>query len=124
MGTWGPGNFDDDTAADGLSIIVGELTEKLREEFEGTTNLEPDEWGGPMVPAWLEILVLFKEQEWVGSDLPPSSTIAEWKRTYLEVWDGYIDELEPAPDYKRDRRAVLEKTFDRAIALSTEIRPS
>jgi hypothetical protein len=31
MGSWGAGNFDEDTAADHLSIITGQLVEDIRE---------------------------------------------------------------------------------------------
>ncbi len=33
MGTWGPGNFDDDTVADGLSEITDDLIAKIAEVF-------------------------------------------------------------------------------------------
>lgn len=53
MGTWGTGNFDDNTASDGLSELMSSIIDKINEEFEDDSNLEPDEWGGCMVPAWL-----------------------------------------------------------------------
>ena len=120
VGTWGLGNFDSDIAADGIEELVAAITAQICEQFEDPTNLYPDEWGGHMVPAWLEILVLFCEKGWLGSGLPPATTLAEWKQRYLETWDAHIDELWPKPGYKRDRRVVLESTFDRAICLSAD----
>lgn len=55
MGVWGPGNFDSDTVADGLGALTGRIVDDITAEFEDDSSLEPDEWGGEMVPAWLEI---------------------------------------------------------------------
>ncbi|MFF2555188.1 DUF4259 domain-containing protein [Nocardia sp. NPDC058058] len=119
MGVWGPGNFDSDTAADGL----GELTDHITEQFQDPsddTALQPDEWGGDMVPAWLEILIQIAEPTRVGVSFPAVAVLSEWRERYLRVWDEYIDELGPSDDFKLQRRAVLTETFDKAIALATE----
>ena len=36
--------------------------------------------------------------------------ITEWKEKYLNVWDGYIDQLEPKP-----RKAQVNHNFDAKI---------
>lgn len=122
MGTWGPGNFDDDTVADGLSEITDDLIAKIAESFvdDDDTELQPDEWGGSMVPAWLEILTDIGSAGRVGATFPPSTTLEAWRDRYVRVWDGYIDELEPDEDYRKDRRHVIVSTFDRAVALAHE----
>lgn len=89
-------------------------------EFEDDSSLEPDEWGGEMVPAWLEILTEIAETRRVGVTFPSTTVLADWRDRYLCVWDGYIDELEPDDDYKAGRRAVLVRTFERAVAVATE----
>ncbi|MBO9624803.1 MAG: DUF4259 domain-containing protein [Microbacterium sp.] len=121
MGTWGPGNFEDDTVADGLSEITDDLIAKIAEQFadeDDDTALEPDEWGGSMVPAWLELLTDISSVGRVGATFPDSSTVAAWRDRYLRVWDEYIDELDPDEDYRVDRLAVLTATFERAIDLA------
>lgn len=123
MGTWGPGNFDDDTVADGLGAMTDELIAKIAESFadeDDDTELQPDEWGGSMVPAWLEILTDIGSAGRVGATFPPSVTIEAWGDRYLRVWDEYIDELDPDEDYRTDRRQVLVATFDRALSLARE----
>ncbi|MFK4762200.1 DUF4259 domain-containing protein [Microbacterium sp. ZW T5_45] len=122
MGTWGPGNFDDDTVADGLSEITDELIAKIAEPFadDDDTELQPDEWAGSMVPAWLEILTDIAAAGRVGATFPDSGTISAWGERFLQVWDEYIDELDPDPEYRVERRSVLVSTFDRALAVARE----
>jgi hypothetical protein len=123
MGTWGPGNFDDDTVADALSEITDELIAKISEVFadeDDDTELQPDEWGGAMAPAWLEILTDIGSAGRVGATFPSSSTLEGWRDRYIQVWDDYIDELEPDEDYRTDRRQVIVSTFERAVALAHE----
>jgi hypothetical protein len=122
MGTWGAGNFDNDTAADGLGELTGDLIAKITAEFadESGTSLEPDEWGGEMVPVWLELLSDIAEPGRVGAALPPSATLAGWRDRFLEVWEETIDDLDPDEDYKAERREVLQRTFARAIGLAEE----
>ncbi|GAA1306283.1 hypothetical protein [Saccharothrix xinjiangensis] len=120
MGTWGTGNYEDDTAADHLSTRTSGLVEEIAEHFAGDpVGLEPDEYGGAVVPGAVELLCLIAEQGWVGATLPPAAVALEWKRRYLEVWDATIDDLGPSPEYRAGRREVLVATFDRLVALAS-----
>lgn len=113
MGTWDSGNFDNDTAADHLSVLTAKLLDEVEEAMTGDpVVLEADEYWGAAVPCNLEILTLLATRRWVGVVLPDVATVQEWKGTYLAVWDESIDELDPVPGYKAERRAVLERTFD------------
>ncbi|MBL1080231.1 DUF4259 domain-containing protein [Nocardia sp. 2] len=121
MGVWGPGNFDSDTAADGLGELTDHLIAQIAAQFRDPTDdtpLEPDEWGGTMVPAWLEILAQTAEPARVGATFPSAAVLSEWRDRYLRVWDDYIDDLDPDDDYKSQRRAILTETFDRALTLA------
>jgi hypothetical protein len=119
MGTWGSGNFDNDTAADHLGELIDELIEDVTKTMaRGPGSIEPDEYGGVAVPCNLEILCLLAKQKWVGVELPEAATIAKWKATYLGVWDAKIDGLKPKPSHKTARRAVLVATFDELEALA------
>lgn len=121
MGVWGPGNFDSDTVADGLGELTNRIIGQIAQEFEDESDdsaLQPDEWGGEMVPAWLEILIEMVERPRVGATFPSVATLTDWRDRYLRVWDEYIDELEPEDEYKVERRAVLVSTFERAVALA------
>jgi hypothetical protein len=121
MGTWGSGNFDSDTAADHLSIVTGRLLTEVKDAMAGDpVELEPDEYWGVAVPANLELLLLIAKQGYVGVMLPDAATLASWKETFVSIWERSIDGLEPTPDHKKGRRAVLVKTFDQLAKLLNE----
>ncbi|MFF2330755.1 MULTISPECIES: DUF4259 domain-containing protein [unclassified Streptomyces] len=121
MGTWGRGNFDDDTAADHLADITGRLVSEIEEAMAGDpVGLEPDDYWGVTVPCTIELLCLIAEQGYVGATVPDTAVVERWKKTFMDVWEGSIDGLEPAPGYKEERRAVLTGTFDRLAGLAAE----
>ncbi|WP_285102688.1 DUF4259 domain-containing protein [Promicromonospora sp. MEB111] len=118
MGTWGPGNFDDDTAADHLSRLTDQLATEVAEAMAGDpVGLEPDEYWGVAVPANLELLAVLARTNYVGVLLPEVATLETWKSTFLEIWDGSIDGLEPSEAFKEARRSVLVRTFDDLVEL-------
>lgn len=118
MGTWGSGNFDDDTAADHLSVLTARLVREVEEAMAGDpVELEADEYWGVAVPCNLEILHVLAGRGWVGVTLPEAATVEAWKATYLAVWEASIDGLEPSPDHRTRRRAELERTFDQLAAV-------
>jgi hypothetical protein len=119
MGTWGHGNFDSDTASDHLEILTSRLIAEVAEAMSGDlVEIEPDEYWGVAVPCNLELLHLIAKQNYVGAGLPDPDTLAGWKATFLAVWDETIDELEPEAGYKKERRAVLVRTFDQLAELT------
>ncbi|WP_405713172.1 DUF4259 domain-containing protein [Streptomyces sp. NBC_00046] len=121
MGTWGSGNFDSDAAADHLLGITGRLVSEIEEAMAGDpVGLEPDEYDGVAVPCNVELLCLIAEQGHVGASVPEPAVVAEWKKTFMDVWERTIDGLEPKQGYKEDRRAELIRTFDRLVALGEQ----
>ncbi|RKN11965.1 DUF4259 domain-containing protein [Streptomyces radicis] len=119
MGRWGAGNFDEDTAADHLSLITGKLVDETAEAMAGDpVELEPDEYWGVAVPCNLELLHLIGTRGYVGVTLPSGDTVREWKKTYLAVWDEAIDGLAPTAEFRARRRESLVRTFDQLAALA------
>src|ERR1700737_434872 len=112
MGTWGDGNFDDDTAAGHLHALMGGLVKEVSTAIGDPGDIQPDEYWGGAVPCNIEILNLIARQRWSGTNIPKPAIVEQWKRDSLAVWDQHIDPLEPTPKHKIDRRAVLVKTFD------------
>src|SRR5688500_4625879 len=113
MGTWGPGNFENDGAADHLYAVCGPLLAQIEDAMKDPASLEPPLFYSEVVPANLEIIACLSEhlgrfergnlQDMLyPCVLPPPKTIAAWKNTYLQVWDTSIDELEPTPEHKRN----------------------
>ncbi|MEU5402844.1 DUF4259 domain-containing protein [Streptomyces sp. NPDC005963] len=121
MGAWGTGNFENDTAADHLSILTDRLITEVADAMAGDpVEIEPDEYWGVAVPANLELLSLLARQGYVGASLPEAEVIEGWKKTYMAVWEGSIDGLAPAPGHKDGRRTVLIRTFDELATLRRE----
>lgn len=120
MGTWDSGNFDNDYAADHLSIVTGRLITEIEEAFKDESEIEPDEYWGVAVPCHLELLLVIHKQEYVGSLLPSLEQLTTWKKVYMDVWDRCIDGLEPTPEHKKKRRMILLNTFDNLIEIVKE----
>ncbi|RBM20204.1 DUF4259 domain-containing protein [Streptomyces sp. PT12] len=115
----GRGDFDEDTAADHLSVLTGRLVDEVAEAMAGDpVGLEPDEYDGVAVPCNLELLHLLGTRGYVGVTLPSGDTVREWKKRYLAVWDEAIDGLAPTPDFRARRRETLVRTFDQLAALA------
>lgn len=133
MGTWGPGNFENDCAADHLFEVCGPLLDQIKAAMEDPEAIEPGEYDSDIVVANLEIIACLTEhlgryERGPIQDilypcvLPAAETIAGWKKTYLAVWDESIDGLAPDPDYKKQRREVIIDTFDRVERLAQQDR--
>lgn len=113
MGTWGPGHFDSDTAADHLSIITKRLIDDVTEAMHGDPEtFTHDEWVGVSVPCTLELLLLIARQQWVGAMVPDREALARWRAALVAA--------------QPDRRAALDATFDQlsALAPTPSIQPS
>lgn len=111
MGTWGPGNFEDDTALDWLHDVQRPLIETIE------TNLrDQDERNDHLIMAAVEVLAVICEQ--LNAVPPEPEQVVNWRDSYLKAWDGYIDNLSPKGDYKQERRAVIVKTFDRVLVVA------
>ena len=51
--------------------------------------------------------------ETLGSDyLPSPQTVARWKETYLQVFDLPSEHFD-VPQFKAERRKIIEATFDK-----------
>ncbi|MFF2351838.1 DUF4259 domain-containing protein [Kitasatospora sp. NPDC058115] len=120
MGTWGSGNFESDTALDHLSAVVGRLVAEVAEAMAGDpVELEADEYWGVAVPCNLELLHTLVRAGYGAQDLPDAGVIAQWKSAFMAAWERSIDDLEPSPAFKEERRAVLGRTFDRLAQATT-----
>ena len=112
MGTWGAGNFDNDSAGDWLvetvfDPIVATINECLHDH---------DEANGPFIMAAVETLAVVCEHLPV---MPPEPTVVEkWRDTFLKSWEGYMEDLQPEPGRKEARKRVIEATFDRLLRIA------
>jgi hypothetical protein len=118
MRTWGEGNFDNDIAAAYLDDLIKELGFTIRRYIDDPEfvhfNLISD-GEGKVMPS-LDILVLLCQHYEVDPGIS-GLEVEEWKTAYLEDYDLIIDSPTPAYD-KRERRMVIEATFERLAELA------
>jgi hypothetical protein len=117
MGVTGPENDDSDRAYDYLAIdVVGPIVGKLRSVLDDPELAQADDPDCDKIVTAVEVLaVLYAHFDWLS---PPATRLVERCRdTFLSEWDTSIDELNPAPGHKEERRAVIVGHFDRLIRI-------
>src|SRR5262249_3553775 len=103
MGTWGPGNFENDRMSEHFHAVFSPLWEHVEKTMSDPAPLDPESDEADAVLANLEIIAcLFEQMKRSPCEWPPAKTIAKWKRKFLASWDAGIDAMGPKPDYKRD----------------------
>jgi GNAT superfamily N-acetyltransferase len=112
MGTWGPGNFQDDRARDWLwqsaqIPLVKTIESELKCQDEGNDHV---------IMAAVEVLTLLCEQ--LNAIPPEPEEVTKWRVSYVRAWKCYIDNLDPEQDYKKQRLEVINATFDRLLTRS------
>ena len=119
MGTWGPGNFENDAALDFIDQEIARHVRTIEAIFADGQRFRLDEDAeGELIPR-IAILALLCAH---CADVLTTSVevISAWKARYLEMYDDQVDDLEPRGDYKLQRRAVIADTFDTLISLHHE----
>jgi hypothetical protein len=126
VGTWGPRNFDDDTARDYLADVIARFERVIERIFAGDI---PEEAMGAdnMLDAGEHCLLPTVEiisalHETLGSDyLPNPETVKRW----AEAYPGQVEPLLKALDpngydrwYVPERRPVVAATFERLLRQS------
>lgn len=122
MGTWGPGNFENDAALDFIDEEIDRHVRAIETILADSQRFRLDEDAeGELMPR-VAILALLCEHSAGVLDSAPGNApdVGAWKARYLEMYDDNIDYLEPRGDFKLQRRAVIANTFDKLIRLHQE----
>jgi hypothetical protein len=117
MGTWGNGNFDNDGALDYVGDLIDRLTDTITACFD-EDNADLDEGGESELMPSIGIIKILSEQ--CGAAPPKPDVIEGWRSKYLQIYDEQIDGLDPDPEYKLERRKVIDQTFKDLAALAGE----
>ena len=113
MGTWGSGNFDNDYALDYLSTVCAPLVDTLAEVVAHPEVAEADENGG--IDSLVAAEILTNLCRYYYSERLTPELITNCRDIVLSQWDATIDELDPKPAYKIERRQVMQQTFERLL---------
>ena len=117
MGTWGSGNLESDGALDYVGERSDELIEQVWGLLRSKTSTEADEWEYDQLFVSLEVMLALEAADLCnGWSLPPTAEVEPVLQTWLAGWSDYFDGL-AGPEFKAERRAVIEETFDRFRAL-------
>src|SRR5688572_13726996 len=121
MSTWGPGNFDNDSAGDFLSNVFDQMLEvvkrNLTSEIVDARGFIEDHGDSQVMPAIAIVIALYHQLDMsIGSF--EDEDVKEWKRLFLRGWDKEIDSyFNPDDELRIARRKVIEETFDELISI-------
>jgi hypothetical protein len=111
MGTWGPGNFQNDKALDYVGDLVDQLVKRIETIFASGNRADPDLDGeGQLVPS---VALLSIVTEYCHAAPPKREKVSMWHTKYLQAFDTSMEDLYPDPDSGKERRRVIEETFTR-----------
>jgi hypothetical protein len=113
MGAWGPENFSDDAALDWLGSLADDLAAEIDKDIRWSG---PGDLCGHWVTAKIEVLTVLCER--FNAAPPHPDQIAGWREMFLRAWEEEIDDWDPKPGYKEERRRVIERTFERLSVIA------
>jgi hypothetical protein len=108
MGTWGPGNFQNDAALDFVGRVLRSVTTKV-EAFHASDRVDIDDLD--VVLAGLAIHLALHEN--CNAIVPSLEFVLSLRDKILRIYDEQIDSLSPQGDHKAERRAAIEDTLRR-----------
>lgn len=118
MGTWGAGNFDNDSALDYVGDLVYEMQQKVDDILADEDRRARDEEGeGVLMPTIVVMSLLY---EHCTAPAPDLEKVRSWKKRYLAVYDEDMEDYDLTPGFKEERRQVIEETFAKLEAQAQE----
>lgn len=118
MGAGGSGNFDNDSAFDYIADVVKEHISEVEQLISFGVDVPFCVEDTDIVMAAIEVIIALCEKCYA---IPPDlELVRKWKRLTIEVYDNEIDGLGPKPDYKIERRQVINSTFEKLEKLSQQ----
>lgn len=114
MGTWGPGNLENDYAGDELGDRTHKLVESLLERARNKLSCDQGEYEHTALIVDFEmVFALDAKRLLYCNNLPAVEDIEQLKHEFIREWDVHIEGYDPKPEYKKERRKVILRTFNR-----------
>jgi hypothetical protein len=107
MGTWGPGNFENDAALDMVEEVLAVATTEI-EAFCSSDRVGIEDLDDILAGVAVH-LVLYKH---CNASAPDLDLAASLRKKALRIFDEQIDSLDPQDDFKEQRRAAIAETLD------------
>jgi len=118
MGTWGPNNFENDGAMDFAGYLIDQWAKSITDMLADIDPVGLDDGGEEELMPMVHLIYLTAKE--TGACPPEPDTILSWKNDYLKIYDDEIDGLDPDPEFKVERRRVIESTFDDLLNLARD----
>ena len=127
MGTWGPGNFDNDAARDQLFDLTRGLSDDVDQALDAATTLKLSGTSSAadnarlaehlkvVLPKIEVMCVLHETLE--GGFLPEPPWVEEWQVRFVQLSPECSS---VGTDISAERRAVIEATFARLLQLARQ----
>ena len=116
MGAWGAGVFDNDEAMDVLTDASAVATTEIQGFYDNR-----DRCGFEDIDCVLACIAIQTSLITGCGAEPPTRTYAETIRDrMLEIYDNEVDDHDPEPEYKIERRKCLHDTLDLYVATATD----
>lgn len=113
MGSWGSGNFDNDSACDYLDSIKFQIIRKIEDGFERVEEGDFADDYEHEIMASVDILSLLTEQYYGHHPRVEAQTVRTWKTQFLSIYDQNSEDDEVTLEFYRQRRKVIENTFNK-----------
>ena len=115
MGTWGPGNFQNDSALDVVDGVLDVATTEI-DAFRASDRVGIEDLD--QVVACIAIHLTLHAR--CNASRPDADVARAVHDKVLRIYDDKIDLLKPRPEHKAARRAVLVETLDAYTRASSE----
>lgn len=115
MGTWGSGNFQNDTAGDYFLTFIDRMMNEIRQVMKTRRRIHAGDELGDIIPCMIKMITILGQQRFHCLCLDIDE-IKRWKQIYMDGWTSTIDSCHPDEDYRKEREKILNDTFDKLIA--------
>jgi hypothetical protein len=114
MGTWGPGNLDNDSGGDFLGNYIdslGQIIDGLVSSKENTLKVFHDNYDEVHIMVLIEIIIALCEK-FETCFIFQQNDVERWRDIYLEAFDEYALDARYG-SFADERRPVIEETFEK-----------
>ena len=114
MGSWGPGNLDNDGAVDFIGGVCGELVDSIWRRAQKKESREYDEPDYDELFAEFEMVFAFESADlFNGWNVPSPETFGAIKKPFLDDWCKYSESKGGPGGVGCERYNVISATLDR-----------
>ncbi len=114
MGTWGPGNLENDYAMDELADRSAKLVKTLLERVSRKTSREFDEYDHTTLFVEFEIVFALDAKGLLTTNLPSPEEVDGIKKDFVKDWlKYYLEGSGATADHTAKRKRVIMDTFSR-----------